>query len=199
VKKTSRAASDSPSVPAVFLDRDGTINRDTNHIWRIEDLELLRGASTAIRLLNQAEFKVIVITNQSGVGRGMYAPDDVERFHAEMNRRLARLHAHIDAFYFCPHHPTEARGQYRRHCRCRKPAPGLLRKAIREHNLDVTHSWIIGDQPHDIEAGRRIGIRGIRVTRTPTADDGETAPSLLTAVRRILNTHNRVRRRVITE
>jgi D-glycero-D-manno-heptose 1,7-bisphosphate phosphatase len=147
----------------VFLDRDGTINEDTGHMWRIEEFKFLRGVPAAIARLNQAGFMVIVVTNQSGVGRGLYTEADVERLHGHVNAELARCDAHIDEFYFCPHHPTEAQGEYRKACGCRKPEPGMLEQAIREHDIARERSFMVGDNPSDMAAGRQAGVRTIMV------------------------------------
>ena len=177
---------------AVFLDRDGTINRDQGHTHRIEDLELLPGAAQAIHRLNEAGYRIIVVTNQSGIGRGLCAEADVERFHAQLNAELARHAARIDAFYYCPHHPVEARGEYRVACECRKPGTALFRKAIRKLRIDVARSYMIGDSPSDIEAGRRVGLTTIQlgddIRRTAATGSNRpdfVAPDLLRAVRLI--------------
>jgi D-glycero-D-manno-heptose 1,7-bisphosphate phosphatase len=148
--------------PAAFLDRDGVLNRDTGYVWRPEDFEWLPGAKAAIKLLNQAGYLVVVITNQSGVARGLYGEEDVQRLHRWMNQELGRTGAHIDAFYYCPHHPSEGRAPYRRRCDCRKPAPGMLRQAMREHPIDRDASFMVGDKDIDLEAAAAAGVRGIR-------------------------------------
>jgi D-glycero-D-manno-heptose 1,7-bisphosphate phosphatase len=170
---------------AVFLDRDGTINVDRGWTHRVLDLEFLPGAAEAIRLLNEARLLVIVVTNQSGVGRGFYTEEDVEKFHEHMNAELSRQGAQIDAFYYCPHHPTEAKGQYLIRCQCRKPGPALIERAIKDWNIDLTRSYVIGDDPRDIEAGRRVGLATVQLTSGPTEAD-HTASDLLAAARLIL-------------
>jgi D-glycero-D-manno-heptose 1,7-bisphosphate phosphatase len=149
--------------PAVFLDRDGTIVREVEYLRSPRQLRLLPRAGEAIRLLNRAGFAVVVTTNQSGIGRGLLTEEELEDIHAVLRSRLARRGARIDGIYFCPHHPEAARPEYRRRCRCRKPAPGMLLRAARELDLDLGRCFAIGDSARDIEAGRRAGCRAVLV------------------------------------
>ncbi len=149
--------------PAVFLDRDGTIVREVEYLRSPRELRLLPRAAEAIRRLNEAGFAVVVVTNQSGIARGLLTEDDLEEIHAVLRRRLARGRAKLDAIYFCPHHPEAARREYRRRCRCRKPAPGMLLRAAEELELDLGRSYAIGDGERDVEAGRRAGCRTVLV------------------------------------
>jgi len=149
--------------PAVFLDRDGTINEEVGYLDRIEKLRLIPGAAEAIRLLNKSGMKAIVITNQSGVARGFYDEAFVEKTHAHLREVLRAEGAFLDGLYFCPHHPTEGRGEYLRVCGCRKPAPGLLLRAAKELRLDLARSYMVGDTLKDVETGARAGVRGILV------------------------------------
>ncbi|MDI9569408.1 MAG: HAD family hydrolase [Pseudomonadota bacterium] len=179
--------------PAVFLDRDGTINEEVGYLDRMDKLRLLPGAAEAVRLINRDGMKAVVITNQSGIGRGMFDEAFVMEVHAEMSRRLRKEGAAIDGYYFCPHHPTEGIGGYRQSCPCRKPAPGMLLRAAAELAIDLSRSYMIGDMPKDVEAGQRAGGKGILV-RTgygQNADLGAVtpdhiAPDILAAVRWIL-------------
>lgn len=148
---------------AVFLDRDGTINKEKEYLHRVEDFEFIPGAPEAIRLLNSAGFLVIVVTNQSGIGRGYYGEDAVRSLHRFMDRELARHGARVDAYYFCPHHPDRGIGEYRRECGCRKPLPGMLLKAADDFTIDMNASFIIGDKMADLEAGIAAGCRPILV------------------------------------
>ena len=148
---------------AVFLDRDGTINEEVGYLDRLDNLRLLPGASEAIRRINAGGMKAVVITNQSGVARGLYDEAFVSKTHALLRELLRRAGAHLDGIYFCPHHPREGRGEYLRVCDCRKPAPGLILRAEEELGLDLSHSWMIGDTLNDIEAGTRAGVRRILV------------------------------------
>ena len=147
--------------PAAFLDRDGVLNRDAGYVWRTADFEWLPGAKQAIKSLNDAGYLVIVVTNQSGIARGLYGEADVEHLHRWMNGELGRDGAHIDAFYYCPHHPTEGHGPHRRVCDCRKPAPGLLLRAMHDWRIERATSFMIGDKDIDIAAAHAAGVRGI--------------------------------------
>src|SRR5438105_2955441 len=129
--------------PAVFLDRDGTLIEDVGYLERLDQLALFPWTTDAVRLLNRAGFATVVITNQSGVGRGVYPEAFVGEVHAALDERLARGGARIDRYYFCPHHPSDAKGQYLRACDCRKPAPGMIRQACADLNLDPARSWMV--------------------------------------------------------
>jgi D-glycero-D-manno-heptose 1,7-bisphosphate phosphatase len=145
---------------AAFLDRDGVLNVDIDFLHRVEDLVWVDGAIAAVRRLNQRFARVIVVTNQSGVARGLYGEADVQRLHAWMAASAAAQGARIDAFYYCPHHPTAGSGPYTVACACRKPEPGMLLRAIEEHAIDAPASLLIGDRTTDLEAARRAGVRG---------------------------------------
>lgn len=150
--------------PAAFLDRDGVLNRDTGYVYRAEDFVWLDGAKLTVKRLNDAGYLVVVITNQAGVARGLYSEDDVARLHRWINEELRRDGAHIDAFYYCPHHPTAGNGVYRRSCDCRKPSPGMVLRAMREWPVDPAASFFIGDKEIDMQAAEAAGIRGIRMS-----------------------------------
>jgi D-glycero-D-manno-heptose 1,7-bisphosphate phosphatase len=145
---------------AAFLDRDGVLNVDTGHLHRVADFVWIDGAVAALRRLNRRFARVVVVTNQSGIARGLYGEDDVRRLHAWMEATAAAQGARIDAFYYCPHHPTAGTGPYTRPCDCRKPEPGMLLRAIDEHAIDPAVSLLIGDKETDVEAARRAGVRG---------------------------------------
>lgn len=149
--------------PAVFLDRDGTINVDHGFVHRPEDLELIEGAAQSIARLNRADFHVIVVTNQSGVARGLFTETDVERFHLEIEARLRAAGGHIDRWYYCPFHPTDGIGAYRCESRLRKPDIGMFERACGDFDIDVTRSWMIGDKLEDMVFARRCGLRGVLV------------------------------------
>lgn len=148
---------------AVFLDRDGTINVEKAYLHRIEDFEFIPGVPETIRRLNNAGLLVIVVTNQSGVARGYYDEQAVAALHEHIQAQLADCGARIDAFYHCPHHPVEGVGKYRIECDCRKGSPGMLLQAAREHAIDLSSSFIIGDKLADIEAGAAAGCTPILV------------------------------------
>lgn len=148
---------------AVFLDRDGTINVEKDYLYRVEDFVFIPRVVEAIRALKSAGYLVIVVTNQSGVARGYYSLADVERLHTHMQQALAEQGAQVDAFYVCPHHPMEGRGEFKRDCECRKGAPGMLLQAAREHDIDLKRSYIVGDKLADVEAGERAGCTPLLV------------------------------------
>lgn len=149
--------------PAVFIDRDGTINVEKDYLHRIEDFEFIPGVPVAIRKLREAGFQVIVVTNQSGVARGYFDERAVEALHKHLQTLLAVQGARIDAFYHCPHHPFEGVGVYRIDCDCRKGAPGMLLQAAADHEIDLSRSFMIGDKLADIEAGIAAGCCPILV------------------------------------
>jgi len=156
---------------AAFLDRDGTIIRDRNYIGDPSDVELMPGAAAAIRRLNDREIAVIVITNQSGIARGMFGQDDYEAVRRRLDDLLSTGGARIDASYMCPHHP-DVGGP----CDCRKPGLALYRQAIAEHDLDPTRSSFVGDRWRDVAPADGLGGRGILIDAESTpADDRERA------------------------
>lgn len=160
---------------AVFLDRDGTINVEKEYLHLAGDFEFIPGAPEAIRLLHDAGFAVIVVTNQSGVARGYYDEAAVCSLHRHMDDELARFGARVDAYYFCPHHPEHGIGEYRKVCGCRKPLPGMLLQAAAELGLDLSGSFVIGDKLADVEAGLKAGCRPLLVQ---TGYGREATPSL---------------------
>jgi len=141
---------------AVFLDRDGTIAKDVPYCSRPEDFILLPGAAEGIRLLNKHGFKVVIITNQSGIARGYFTEEMLSRIHDKMRRDLAKSSAHVDAIYYCPHHPDD-------HCECRKPKPKMLLQAASDLNIDLGKSYVIGDKNIDIEMGENAGCQTILI------------------------------------
>lgn len=150
--------SDRPRRRAVFVDRDGTLNVEVNYLHRIEDLVLVPGAIEAIRALNQADYLVLVVTNQAGIARGYYDEAAMHRLHDHLADVLAEAGARLDGIYFCPHHPDFGDA-----CDCRKPAPGMLHQAAAEHDLDLRQCWMVGDSAGDIGAGRAVGCRTLLV------------------------------------
>lgn len=147
---------------AVFLDRDGTINVDHGYTYQLSDLELFAGSSEAIRLLNEAQYLVIIITNQAGVAKGYFTEADVTAFNIELKRMLFFRGARIDAWYYCPHHP-HGRPLYNIACNCRKPAPGMIYRAQNDWDIDLSQSWVIGDKWTDLQAGIAAGCKPILV------------------------------------
>ncbi len=144
------------SSPAVFLDRDGTINEEQGYPDRLEQISVFPQAAPAIRRLNEAGLKVVVVTNQSGVARGYFPLAFVQEVHRYLNQQLAAAGARIDGLYVCPHHPDEG-------CPCRKPKPELLFRAARDLDLDLAHSYLVGDRYLDLETAANAGVKGILV------------------------------------
>jgi D-glycero-D-manno-heptose 1,7-bisphosphate phosphatase len=176
-------------LPAVFLDRDGTIIADRHYLRDPAGVELLPGAAWALGQLNQARIPVVVVTNQSGIGRGYFSVAEYERVAARLDELLAADGARIDASYMCPHAPDA-----REPCACRKPGVLLYERAIADHGLDGAASFFVGDMWRDIVPARAFGGRGIliptdktpREERDRAAQEAEIAPSLTDATARIL-------------
>ena len=148
---------------AVFLDRDGTINEEVGYLDSLDKLKVIPRACEAIRLINLSGMKAVVITNQAGVAKGFFTEEFVNLTNKRLQADLLRMGAHIDKFYYCPHHFTEGIGIYRQLCNCRKPAPGMLLNAAQELNINLARSYLIGDRFRDMEAGKKVGVIGILV------------------------------------
>lgn len=161
---------------AVFLDRDGTINVEKDYLYQIEEFEFIPGAPEAIRILNEAGFLVIVVTNQSGVGRGYYDMEAVHALHRFIDAELARCGASVDAWYVCPHHPENGIGEYRCDCYCRKPMPGMLIEAAERFDIDLPSSFMVGDKMADVETALKAGCRPIMVETGYGAEHGAKLP-----------------------
>jgi D-glycero-D-manno-heptose 1,7-bisphosphate phosphatase len=147
--------------PAAFLDRDGVLNVDLGYVHRTEDLEWIAGAPQAVRRLNDAGYLVVVVTNQSGIGRGYYDEASMDCVHEALRAHLAAAGARIDAIYACPFHPEAILERYRHPDHPdRKPNPGLLLRAMRDLPIDPDRSFMIGDKDSDMEAARRAGVAG---------------------------------------
>jgi len=141
----------------VFLDRDGTINEEVDFLTSPKDLRLIPKSADAIREANQMRLRVIVVTNQSGIARGLLTEKKLSEIHSELGRKLSESGARIDKFYYCPHHPESGDDAYRKDCECRKPGTGMLREAAREFGLDLSRSFVIGDKKIDIETALNAG------------------------------------------
>jgi len=162
------------SRPAAFLDRDGVINVDHGYTFRPEALEFTPTAIEGIRLLNQAHYPVLVVTNQSGVARGFYGMAEVDAFHARINAALAEEGAHVDAFYSCPYHPDGTVAGYAIDHEDRKPAAGMIRRAMIDWDVAAQGSFLIGDKPSDAQAAEAAGIP----SRLITPDVGDLAAAV---------------------
>ena len=156
--------------PAVFLDRDGTLNEDLGYVHRWEDFRWLPGAKAAIRRLRDSGVYVFVVTNQSGVARGMFDEAAVTALHAKMRDDLRAAGADIDDIRYCPHHPQASVAAYRIACACRKPAPGMVLDLMRQWPVIAERSVMVGDKATDVETGRAAGIAAARVPPGALAD-----------------------------
>jgi D-glycero-D-manno-heptose 1,7-bisphosphate phosphatase len=164
--------------PAVFLDRDGTLSEERGFIDRLELLEIFPWTSDAIRLLNRAGFAVVVVTNQSAIGRGIIDLPFLQTVHDTFDRHLAQSGARIDRYYYCPHHPDARLPEYRQACRCRKPGPGMIEQATSELGLDPSQSFMVGDRLIDVACGHAAGVRSLLVRSGHSAHGGEAPPGL---------------------
>lgn len=150
--------------PAVFIDRDGTINEQMGYVNHISRFVLLPGTAEGIRLLNRHQYLAIIVSNQSGVARGYFPMELIDRVHAHMKDLLAKEGANIDGIFFCPHYPRGNVPEYSVECDCRKPRTGLVQKACEEFDIDMKNSYVIGDRCSDIELAERSNLQGIMVT-----------------------------------
>ena len=164
---------------AVFLDRDGTINIEKGYLYKIADFEFIPGAKEALALLANAGYRLVIVTNQSGVARGYYTEDDVRTLHDWLQETLAREGAGIAGIYYCPHLPDAPVEAYRRECGCRKPGLDLFYKAASDLGLDVDRSFAVGDKMHDLQLCLHSGCSGYLV------GNGETETTLPASVRRV--------------
>lgn len=156
------AVSVPPAKPALFLDRDGVLNEDRGYVSRWEDFRWIPGAKEVVAAFNRAGWLVIVVTNQSGVGRGYYSEDDVHALHTRMQADLAETGGRIDAFYHAPQHPEAPVEAYRHpDPPLRKPNPGMILQALQDWPIDRDASLLVGDKPSDLEAALRAGVRGV--------------------------------------
>lgn len=161
----------------LLLDRDGTLIKDRHYLSEPAELEWYEGLFEPLRFLREKGFKIIVITNQSGVARGYFQEEDVRRVHREL-RRQARLRGlRLDGIYYCPNHPEAEESRYREPLDCRKPRPGMLLQAQEDHLLDLQRSLVIGDKASDIEAGKQVGATSILV-RTGKGEDQQSEVDL---------------------
>ncbi len=186
---------------AIFLDRDGTINEEVDLLNRYEQVKLIPGVAGAIRSINQSGFIAVCITNQSVIARNLCSLKDLKNIHNRLSALLGESGAYIDRLYFCPHHPDkgypEERVEFKIDCDCRKPSPGMLLKAQKEMNIDLSQSYVIGDRSGDIELGRRNGLKTILLETGCGGRDGKYSsepdlrfPDLQEAVTHILDKHD---------
>ena len=148
---------------AVFLDRDGVINEEVDHLNNVADLRILPGAASAIKKMNEAGYHVIVVSNQAAIAKGIMTPAGLSAIHDEMKKRLADEGARIDGIYYCPHHPDGTLEEYSFTCACRKPETGMIDQAAKDFDIEVGKSFMVGDTTGDILTGRRAGLKTILV------------------------------------
>jgi len=156
---------------AVFLDRDGTVNVEVGYLSDLGQLRLIAGAGAAIKRLHDAGFKVVLVTNQSGIARGYFAESFVHDTHALLQQMLQADGAKLDGIYYCPHHPTAGTLHYTMTCECRKPRTGLLERAAKDLDIDIKNSYVVGDKWSDIELGQRAGAHAVLVRTGYAPDD----------------------------
>ena len=163
-----------PHEVGVFFDRDGTINVDLDYLSDPEKLRLIPGAADAIKEANELGVRVFVITNQSGVARGLYTEQDVHTVHRRLQQVLRQAGARIDALFYCPHHPDYGNPPYRKECSCRKPKIGMLKEAEKSFGIDLKASFVVGDKCTDVETGKNAGCGTVLVlTGYGTAEAAE--------------------------
>jgi D-glycero-D-manno-heptose 1,7-bisphosphate phosphatase len=148
---------------AIFMDRDGTVSDEVGYLNHVSRLRVLPFAAPAIRAVNESDLLAILVTNQAGVARGYFKEEMIGRVHERLVEELAAEGARLDAIYYCPHHPTAGEPPYRQACDCRKPRPGLLERAAREHDVDLTASYMIGDKYSDVALAHVVGAKGVLV------------------------------------
>lgn len=156
--------------PAIFLDRDGTINEEVNLLNKPEQLKLIEGAADAIRLINKSDYLAIIVTNQPVIARNLCSIEELEYIHATLETMLGKERAYVNAIYYCPHHPDkgypEERPEYKIDCECRKPKPGMLLQAAQDWNIDLSKSYMIGDSDRDLKVGQNAGCKDSIVIKT---------------------------------
>ena len=180
---------------AVFLDRDGTINVDRAYLYKLEEFRFEPGAVEGMKILQDEGYRIIIITGQSGIGRGYYSEEDFHNLMTHMQRELEERGIKIEGYLFCPHHPTKGIEKYRIDCSCRKPKTGMLEEATEKWSIDISISWAIGDKTADIKMANNFGIKSILVKTGKGGEDREhpdinptyTADNLLGAARIIQN------------
>jgi histidinol-phosphate phosphatase family protein len=164
---------------AVFLDRDGTLNREVDGVRSPDQLELLPGVADAIHRLNHHGWRAVVVSNQPVIAKGFCAESDVQAIHNKLETLLGREHAFVDRIYYCPHHPEKGfageRVELKIDCECRKPKPGMLLQAARELNIDLAQSWLIGDTTTDVQTARNAGLKSILVRTGHAGKDAKYA------------------------
>ncbi|MCF1265172.1 D-glycero-beta-D-manno-heptose 1,7-bisphosphate 7-phosphatase [Morganella morganii] len=168
-------------IPAVFLDRDGTINVDTGYLHEIDDFQFIENAIEAMQAIKQMGYALIIVTNQSGIARGMFTEDQFMHLTEWMDWSLADRGVDLDGIYYCPHHPEGTVEEFRQECNCRKPAPGMLLDAQKFLKIDMSNSYMVGDKLDDMLAGRAAEVGTTVLVRTgkPVTEDAEAAADMV--------------------
>ena len=146
-------------IQAIFFDRDGTLNEEVGYLWEIEKFKWIDGAREAIKFCNEHGILAVVVTNQGGIAKGLYTAREVDNLHKFMQESLSEIGAHIDAFYYCPHHPEGVVKEFSIECDCRKPKPGLILKACKELKINPAQAILIGDTARDIDAAKAAQLK----------------------------------------
>jgi len=169
----------SKAKPAVFLDRDGVINKDNGYVSEIDDFEFIEGVIEACLILKEKGYLIVVITNQSGIARGLFSEEQFHTLTEWMDWSLADRGVDLDGIYYCPHHAEHGQGEFKTDCDCRKPKPGMLLNAIEDLNIDVEHSILVGDKVSDLKAGIAAGVKSNYLVRTgkTITEEGESLAS----------------------
>ena len=193
--RAQRRESTAGGSPAVFLDRDGTLIVDKPYSADPESVEVLDGVVEGLAMLREAGYRLIVVTNQSGIARGYYDEEALARMHRRVDQLLGANGVSVDAYYFCPHHVEGVDPSLAKPCPCRKPAPGMILRAAREWSIDLRTSWLVGDSGTDREAAERAGCRSILLGGRDPSGRAGSARDLISAARRIIARDARARAR----
>lgn len=164
---------------AVFLDRDGIINGDYGYVYKIEEFKIIPRVFEALKKLQDAKYKLVIITNQSGIARGFYTEQDFFILDKYIHKIFQEQGIQLEKTYFCPHHSTDGIGKYKIDCVCRKPKPGMILQAAKDYDIDLTNSWLIGDSLRDIEAGKSAGCRTILIGSEHIRDIQQAVDNIL--------------------
>jgi D-glycero-D-manno-heptose 1,7-bisphosphate phosphatase len=172
---------------AVFLDKDGTVLENVPYNVDPDRMQLAAEAGAGLRLLYEAGFGLVVVSNQSGVARGLFPEESLRAVESRLSELFDAAGARMVAFYYCPHHPHGTVSRYSVECSCRKPAPGMLLRGAREHCIDLRRSWMVGNNPADAEAGVRAGCRAVTIAKQALSTNTLWAPDLTEAANVILS------------
>lgn len=164
---------------AIFLDRDGVINEDVGFTHKNHELVFIPRSLEALKMLANSDYKIFIVTNQPVIGRGICTEEEYLQFEKYLLEEIKAAGGRIDKCYYCPHHPTAGKGKYLKDCDCRKPKPGLLLQAKEEYNIDMKHSFMIGDKRSDIAAGKAAGCKTILVKTGHGGEGGNTEQKII--------------------